>query len=80
VRWFPYSYLDEESIGNPLDAIIYNPEREHVLNKTAIENPPMPHLLPPELSKMFKTRERREENKDMLEFMRDKHILIYGSS
>lgn len=42
--------------------------------------PPDAETLPLELSKLFKTVERRQNNKEALEFMRNKHIMVYGSS
>jgi len=80
VRWVPYQNLDPESIGNPDDIKLYDPEKESKANKTAMDSPPDSSSLPLELSKLFKTVKRREDNKDTLEFMRNKHIMVYGSS
>jgi hypothetical protein len=80
VRWVPYKNLDPESIGDPNDITLYDPEKETKVNKTAIESPPDPELLPLELSKLFKTVKRRTDNHEALEFMRNKHIMVYGSS
>lgn len=79
VRWIPYKYLDDKTISSPENVALYNPEHEKKLNLTANDQPLAEEKLPLELSKMFKTFERRENNPH-LDFMRDKHVVIYGSS
>lgn len=80
VRWVPYSNVDPETIGDPNDIKLYDPELEKKPNTTAMVVPPDAETLPLELSKLFKTVQRREDNKEVLEFMRNKHIMVYGSS
>ena len=72
--------MEESQIANPEDIELYDPEQESKANKTAMDFPPDADKLPLEFSKLFKTSKRRQENADVLEFMRNKHIMVYGSS
>lgn len=80
VRWVPYKYLDQSQIADSNDVELYDPEKESQANKTAMNTPPDADKLPLEFSKLFKTSQRRKDNAEALEFMRNKHIMIYGSS
>lgn len=72
--------MNESQIADSEAIELYDPEKESELGKTAMDSPPDTEKLPLEFSKLFKTPERRKENADALEFMRNKHIMIYGSS
>lgn len=80
VRWVPYKYLDVSQIADPENIELHDPEKESKLGKTAMNTPPDTDRLPLEFSKLFKTPESRQENVDALNFMRNKHIMTFGSS
>lgn len=76
----PYKNLNSSTISDPENIASYDPVKESDANKKASDSPPPASNLPVELSKLFKTYKRREEFKETLEFMRNKHIMVYGSS
>lgn len=80
VRWVPYKNLNASTLIDSKNVALYDPVKESDANKTASNSPPPAANLPLELSKLFTTYKSREEFNKTLSFMRNKHIIVYGSS
>lgn len=76
IRWIPYRAIDDLAV--PLDARRFDPESSPPRPDTAEDSPPSVQQAV-EFSKLFR-KEKARSSDNQLEFMRDRHIAILGSS